>query len=90
MTSNEAKSVIIEIFQEIFPEVIFNKINPDRPLREEVDMDSYDIYRIMVFLAQKTGVTIPDSKIPELKSINAIIKYIIGQPTHRLPQSPDQ
>lgn len=90
MTSDEAKSVIIEIFHEIFPEVIFNKINPERPFREQVDIDSYDIYRIMVFLAQKTGVTIPDSKIPELNSINAIIKYIIGQPIPRRLQFPDQ
>ncbi len=88
MQINEIKSVLAKIFYEITPEVEFDKVDMSRPLREQVEIDSFDFYRIIVQIAQRTGVNIPDSKIPELSNLNELIHYISEQPNHHPPQVP--
>ncbi|MGZ3787876.1 MAG: acyl carrier protein [Bacteriovorax sp.] len=79
MNAEEIKKYFRESFHQIAPEVLFEKINLDLPLRDQVEIDSLDLYNIIVSLQKKTGVYIPDSKLAELSSLNELIGYILGQ-----------
>lgn len=68
-----------EAFHQIAPEIAFEKIDLNRPLRDQVEIDSLDLYNVIVMLQKKTGFYIPDSKLAELKSLNELFNYIIGQ-----------
>lgn len=63
-------------FRTIVPEVNLNTFNMDRPIRDQVDMDSLDVFNFITKIHKQTGVSIPDSKIPELHTLNEIIKFV--------------
>jgi acyl carrier protein len=87
MNPQEIKSILKEIFYEIAPEIEFNNLDTSRSLRDQVDIDSYDFYRIIVLVNQRTGVNVPDSKVAEFRNLAQLIKYISDQPNHRPQQS---
>ncbi len=60
------------------PEIDFGKIKLDLPFRDQVEIDSLDLYNIIVSLQKKTGVYIPDSKMAELISLNELIGFIMN------------
>lgn len=79
LSNEEIKNYFKDIFLQIAPEIGFEKINMDRPLRDQVEIDSLDLYNIIVSLQKKTGVYIPDSKLTELESLNELIDYVLEQ-----------
>lgn len=83
MNTQEVKALIRNIFCEVAPEIDFEAIDIQRPLRDQVEIDSYDFYRIIVKIAQTTGVSIPDSKIPQLANLSELIHYLSEGTDHR-------
>jgi acyl carrier protein len=69
-------SQLKEIFHEIAPEIEFEQLDTSRSLRDQVEIDSFDFYRILVLINQRTGVNVPDSKVSEFKNISQLINYI--------------
>jgi acyl carrier protein len=82
MNPHEIKLILKEIFHEIAPEVEFNHLDTSLPLRDQADIDSFDFYRIIVLLNQKTGVNVPDSKVADFKNMDQLIKHICENPHH--------
>ena len=76
MKEQELKNQLKEIFQQITPEVLFDQLDTSRPLREQIDIDSFDFYRIIVQISERTGVKIPDSKLAEMKNLDQLITFI--------------
>jgi acyl carrier protein len=70
------KTLLKEIFKQILPEVEFDKIQTSRPLREQVEIDSFDYYRLIVQISERTGVIIPDSKLAEMKNLGDLVTYL--------------
>lgn len=65
-------------FRTIAPEVNFDTLNMDRPIRDQVDMDSLDVFNFITKIHKQTGVNIPDSKIQELQTLNELIEFVIS------------
>lgn len=63
-------------FRAIVPEVNLNAFNFDQPIRNQVDMDSLDVFNFIIKIRKQTGVNIPDSKIQELQTLNEVIKFV--------------
>ena len=76
MDIEQTKKEFALIFHEIAPEVEFHKIKLDLPLRDQIEIDSYDFYRIVVTIKKKTGVNIPDSKLSEFRQLEQLISYV--------------
>jgi acyl carrier protein len=77
LTESEVKAILKNIFNTIAPEVEFEKINLNQPLRDQVDIDSYDFYRMLILINEQTGVSIPDPIVRDLKNLNELIHYIL-------------
>jgi acyl carrier protein len=88
MNTNQIKDLLLQVFHEIAPEIDFLKVDTARPLRDQVEIDSFDFYRIIVQLHQKTGIYVPDSKVMEFTNLDELIKYISEQPSPHPQQSP--
>ncbi len=87
MNPQEIKLLLKEIFHEIAPEIEFDNLDTSRALRDQADIDSFDFYRIIVMVHQRTGVNIPDSKVAEFRNMDQLINYISEQPNHHPQQS---
>ena len=76
LSIEEIKNYFKEIFHLTAPEINFDMINLNLPLRDQIEIDSLDLYNIVVALQKKTGVYIPDTTLAELTSLNELINYI--------------
>jgi len=79
----EIQNYFKEALHQFAPEVIFENLKLNIPLRDQIEIDSLDLYNIIVNLQRKTGVYITDSKLAELLSINDLIEYVFSQNTNR-------
>lgn len=72
---------IKKAFHQIAPEINFDTLNLNLPFRDQVDIDSLDLFKILTRLYQQTGINIPDSKLLELQTINDLASFLRCQQT---------
>lgn len=76
MTSAEIKDVILEIIQDIDEEADIKDLDPDKPLRDQLDLDSMDFLDIVMELRKRYKIQIPENDYPELATLNSCVKYL--------------
>jgi acyl carrier protein len=45
-------------------------------LRDQAEIDSFDFYQVIVQVAERTGVNVPDSKLAEMKNLDQLISFV--------------
>lgn len=70
---------IQEVFYEVRPDIFFDQLDLEKPLQEQVEIDSFDFYLMLLKLSKKTGITIPDSKYHEFHNLEELIHFLIEQ-----------
>jgi len=63
----------------IAPELEESELLADRPLREQVDLDSMDWLNVIVGLHERFGVDIAEADYARLATLNAIVAYLAGK-----------
>ncbi len=88
MNRTEVIKNLRPIFKELTPEIEFDQLKFNEPFRDQVEVDSLDLYRIFVRIHRVMGVFIPDSKLETFSSLDDLINFITEQPTLRQPPGP--
>lgn len=83
MTEDEVKKIIEESLKKVAPEVKFSDINLHAPLRNQVDIDSYDLYNMLARIETATRVRIPEANIREINTLSGLIGFIVEHSTER-------
>jgi len=76
MTNDEIKDLILEIIEDIDDEADFDSLNPDEPLRDQLDLDSMDFLDIVMELRKRHQLQIPEEDYPQLATLNSCVKYL--------------
>ena len=76
MDESTLRRQVLEALQGIAPEVEPATLRCDRPLRDEVDLDSMDWLRFLGALHQRLGVDIPEADYQKLTTLDALIAYL--------------
>ena len=76
MTRNDIKDLIIEIIEDIDDEADFENLDPDQPLRDQLDLDSMDFLDIVMELRKRHKLQIPEEDYPQLASLNSCTNYL--------------
>lgn len=76
MDESTLRRQVLEALQGIAPEVEPAALRGDRPLRDEVDLDSMDWLRFLAALHQRLGVDIPEADYQKLTTLDALIAYL--------------
>lgn len=76
MTSDEIKQAILEVLAAIAPEGDYARLRSDVPLREQLDIDSYDFLNVVVALHDRLGVDIPEADYRELATLDSAVNYL--------------
>ncbi|MFZ5797057.1 MAG: acyl carrier protein [Desulfobulbaceae bacterium] len=76
MTRDEIKDVILEIIADIDEEADFDRLDPDKPLRDQLDLDSMDFLDIVMELRKRYKLQIPEEEYPELSTLNSCVNYL--------------
>ena len=61
MNEEELRAAVIATLKTIAPEVEEGDLRPDRPLRNQVDLDSMDWLNFLIGLHEKLKVDIPEA-----------------------------
>lgn len=81
MNDTELLAVLIETLQSIAPEVEGSELRPDRPLRQQVDLDSMDWLNFLIGLSERLKVSIPEADYRRLVTLVDLVAYLQGRMT---------
>ena len=79
MTRDEIRRTVVDAILAFAPEADFDGLDPRRPFREELDIDSFDFLNLVVALHEKLGVDIPEADYARLVSLQDIVDYIAAR-----------
>jgi acyl carrier protein len=76
MNQDELRAAVLATLTGIAPEIEPGAIEPARPLRDQVDLDSMDWLNFLIGLKERLGVDIPEADYRQLATLGAIIGYL--------------
>ncbi|MFV0439315.1 MAG: acyl carrier protein [Desulfopila sp.] len=76
MTNDEIKDLILEIIEDIDDEADFASLDPDEPLRDQLDLDSMDFLDIVMELRKRHQLQIPEEDYPRLATLSSCVHYL--------------
>jgi acyl carrier protein len=76
MSPAEIKKAVLQAIGEIAPEADPNTIRSDLPLREQLDIDSFDFLNLLVRVHEALGVEIPESDYAKVATLDAFVAYL--------------
>lgn len=76
MTRDELRSAIVEEIGNIAPEADTATVPDDADLREALDLDSMDIFNLVVALSRRLGIDIPDADAARLVTLGGGAEYL--------------
>jgi acyl carrier protein len=76
MTEAELRQIVLATLGDIAPEADLGSLPPDKPLRDELDIDSMDFLNFVIALHEKLGVDIPEADYPQLITLDAAVRYL--------------
>jgi acyl carrier protein len=71
----QLKQAIVDTLLSIAPEIDAGTLRADKPLRDQVDLDSADWLNFLVALHARIGVDIPDADAAKLTTLDKLIDY---------------
>lgn len=72
----QLKAAIFEAIAAIAPEIDTADIRPDRPLRQQIDLDSFDFLNVIIRLHETLGIDIPESDYGEMQTLDSALDYL--------------
>lgn len=69
-------TTVLSLLCAIAPELQADALQPGRPLRQQVDLDSMDWLNFLISLHQRFGVDIPEADYARLVSFNDVVDYL--------------
>jgi len=76
MTPSDIRAVALATLQSIAPEVEADSLRGDRPLRNQVDLDSMDWLNFLLGLHEKLQVDIPEADYAKLVTLDDVVAYL--------------
>lgn len=75
MSRDDIQIQLLAAIGEIAPETDLAAIDPARPLRQQVDLDSADWLNFLVAVHEKLGIDIPDAEAARLRTLQQLVDY---------------
>ena len=76
MNEQELRATVIATLKAIAPEVEEGDLRPDKPLRNQVDLDSMDWLNFLIGLHEKLKVEIPEADYARLVTLGDVLDYL--------------
>ena len=76
MKPEELKSQVLALLTTIAPELDAASLRADKPLRNQVDLDSMDWLNFLVALHERLKVDIPEADYGKLATLEQLLAYL--------------
>lgn len=75
MDMQKIRAMCAEVLCAIAPEVDLSTVADDEDLREALDLDSMDFLNFVIGLAERSGVAVPETDTPKLRTLSGLLAY---------------
>lgn len=75
----DTRSLVMAAIQSIAPDADLRRIQPGRPLHEQVDLDSMDWLNVAAALQEKLSIEIPEEEVGPRATVESILAYIASR-----------
>jgi acyl carrier protein len=72
----ELKSQVLKLLATIAPELDAASLRADKPLRNQIDLDSMDWLNFLVALHERLKVDIPEADYGKLATLDQLLAYL--------------
>ncbi len=79
MSREEIRQAILDALAGVAPEGDYDRLKADRPLRDQLDIDSYDFLNVILALHERLGVDIPETDYQKLLTLNGTVDYLAAK-----------
>jgi acyl carrier protein len=76
LSRDAIRATIFETLSAIAPEIDPAGIASDKPLRDQVDLDSMDFLNVIIRLHEVLGIDIPESDYASLATLDGAVDYL--------------
>jgi acyl carrier protein len=76
MNRDEVRALVVQELRRIAPELEEGELVAEKPLREQVDLDSMDWLNFIVALHERFKVEIPESDYARLGTLEQTVAYL--------------
>lgn len=76
MNESEIRTRVVGVIKSVAPELEENELRADRPLRDQIDLDSMDWLNVLVALHDKLRVDIPEADYGKLVTLDDLVGYL--------------
>ena len=76
MTSPEICDEIVDILSDIVPDEDVSNLDDNKPLREQIELDSMDFLDIVMELRKRHRIQIPEDDYIHLATLAGTVKYL--------------
>ncbi|MDH5511434.1 MAG: acyl carrier protein [Nitrospinota bacterium] len=77
MTGEGIRQAILDIIKEIVPDEDLSSVDPEKPFRDQIDLDSMDFLDIVMELRKRYSVEVPEQDYPHLLSMSSTVDYLL-------------
>jgi acyl carrier protein len=75
-TTDQIRQALIDSILDVAPEADFDAVRPDRPVRDQIDIDSFDFLTVLERLHERLGVDVPESDYGRMTTLDGSIAYL--------------
>jgi acyl carrier protein len=70
------KEILKEALCRIAPELDFEALDPSKPIREQVELDSMDYLNFLIRVQKESGIALPARDSGEFATLNGLLAYL--------------
>lgn len=79
MNRDEIRTAVTDALASVAPEADFETLNARRPLRDQLDIDSFDFLNVVLRLHERLGVDVPEADYTKLATLDGAIDYLAAR-----------
>lgn len=76
MTRETLRKVVFDALATVAPELDAASLSASEPLREQLDIDSFDFLQFIIALAQSLSLSIPEADYGRFTTLDACLDYL--------------
>lgn len=77
MDKLQLKTLILEELGNIAPEIETDEVPDEEDMREALELDSMDFLNLVIAVAKRTQIAIPEADYPQVLTLNTMIEYLL-------------
>jgi acyl carrier protein len=82
MSRQDVQGAVLHALSSVAPETDPATLDPKKPIREELDIDSMDFLNFVVALHASLGVDVPERDYAKLGTLESCVDYLMARAGH--------